>query len=96
MICTVRLFPLLVVAFVSVHLHAGGIAPTEVQMPGTQPGEILSPLTPGEPLSTRLSLDPTKQCSWCHGSYNSTVEPLHNWQGSMMSHAARDPQPHHH
>jgi hypothetical protein len=79
------------VAFISINLHAADTVPAEVQMPGTQPGEILSPLTPGEPVSSRLSLDPVKQCGWCHGGYNPTVEPLHNWQGSMMSHAARDP-----
>ena len=88
---TVRLSLSLVVAFVDIGVRAAELAPTEVQMPGTQPGEILSPLTPGEPLLSRLSLDPVAQCSWCHGGYNTTVEPLHNWQGSMMSHAARDP-----
>lgn len=70
---------------------AASIVPTDAQMPGTQPGEILSPITPGEPVSTRLSLDPAKQCSWCHSNYNTKVEPGHNWQGSMMSLAARDP-----
>ena len=80
-----------VFAFVCFSSHAANFVPTEVQMPGTQPGEILSPLTPGEPVSTRLSLDPAKQCSFCHANYNTAVEPGHNWQGSMMSLAARDP-----
>lgn len=71
--------------------QAAEIVPNEVQMPGTQPGEVLSPLTPGFPESSRLSLDPAKQCNFCHGKYNTAVEPEHNWQGSMMSHAARDP-----
>ena len=71
--------------------QAAETVPNEVQMPGTQPGEVHSPLTPGFPESSRLSLDPAKQCNFCHGKYNTAVEPEHNWQGSMMSHAARDP-----
>ena len=59
-------------------LQAADFIPTEVQMPGTQPGEI------GE-------FDKAEQCSFCHGGYNTAVEPQHTWQGSMMSHAARDP-----
>ena len=30
-------------------------------------------------------------CTICHGGYDSAVEPGHNFQGSMMSQAARDP-----
>lgn len=59
-------------------LQAANVVPNEVQMPGTQPGEI------GE-------FDKAEQCDFCHGGYDSDVEPQHNWQGSMMSHAARDP-----
>lgn len=58
--------------------HAAQTIPNEAQMPGTQPGEI------GE-------FDTAEQCDFCHGGYNAAVEPQHNWQGSMMSHAARDP-----
>lgn len=58
--------------------QAASVVPNEAQMPGTQPHEI------GE-------FDKAEQCSFCHGSYNKAVEPQHNWQGSMMSHAARDP-----
>ena len=72
-------------------VEAADTVPTEVQMPGTQPGEITNQLTPGFPVATRHSLDPTKQCSFCHANYNTTVEPGHNWGGSMMSQAARDP-----
>ena len=48
-----------------------------VRMPGTQPGHV------------QLS-DPT-ECVFCHGGYDPQVEPLHTWQGSMMSQSARDP-----
>lgn len=58
--------------------QAATVVPTEAQMPGTQPHEI------GE-------FDKAEQCDFCHGSFNKAVEPQHNWQGSMMSHAARDP-----
>lgn len=51
--------------------------PTEVQMPGTQPGEVILP-QPGE-------------CDQCHGGYDALVEPTHNWRGGMMAQATRDP-----
>lgn len=72
-------------------VEAADTVPTEVQMPGTQPGEITNQLTPGFPIATRHSLDPTQQCAFCHANYNTAVEPGHNWGGSMMSQAARDP-----
>jgi hypothetical protein len=52
--------------------------PTDVQQPGTQPQEI-------------GNLESPDKCDNCHGGYNSAVEPAHNWRGSMMSHAGRDP-----
>ena len=52
--------------------------PPQVQQPGTQPGEI-------------GNLESPDKCDNCHGGYNSAVEPAHNWRGSMMSHAGRDP-----
>ena len=52
--------------------------PPAVEMPGTQPSEI-------------GNLESPDKCDNCHGGYNSSVEPAHNWRGSMMSHAGRDP-----
>ena len=52
--------------------------PPAVQLPGTQPSEI-------------GNLESPNKCDNCHGGYNSAVEPAHNWRGSMMSHAGRDP-----
>lgn len=52
--------------------------PAGVQLPGTQPLEI-------------SNLESPDKCDNCHGGYNSTVEPAHNWRGSMMAHAGRDP-----
>lgn len=89
-ICTQSVVSLAVVLVCGIS-QAANVVPNEVKMPGTQPGEVLSPLTPGHPVSDRLSLDPTKQCTFCHGKYNLAVEPEHSWQGSMMSHASRDP-----
>ncbi len=86
-----RLLVSLIFAFVSIASQAANTVPTDVQMPGTQPGEVLSPITPGSPVSSRLALDPAKQCSFCHANYNTSTEPGHNWNGSMMSHAVRDP-----
>jgi hypothetical protein len=51
--------------------------PNEVQMPGTQPGEV--------------GLVDSSACVSCHGGYDTAVEMGHNWKGSMMSHASRDP-----
>jgi hypothetical protein len=67
--------------------YAATTVPNEAQMPGTQPQEVKTPLNMGVFNAT----DPAKQCNFCHGDYNKAVEPTHNWQGSMMSHAARDP-----
>lgn len=53
-------------------------APNEIQMPGTQPNEI-------------RRLEHADECFACHGNFDSKVEPSHNWGGSMMAHAGRDP-----
>jgi hypothetical protein len=47
-------------------------------MPGTQPG--------GAGTFRGVSY-----CEACHGGYDEDVEPAHNWRGSMMAQAARDP-----
>jgi hypothetical protein len=52
--------------------------PTDIQQPGTQPMEV-------------GNLESPNKCDNCHGGYNSTVEPAHNWRGSMMANAGRDP-----
>jgi hypothetical protein len=56
-----------------------GTVPTDVQMPGTQPDDVLTDLH-----------DPN-DCANCHGNFNPQTEPTHLWRGSMMSHASRDP-----
>lgn len=58
--------------------QAADVVPTDIQQPGTQPGEI-------------GNLESPDKCDNCHGGYNSSVEPAHNWRGSMMAHAGRDP-----
>jgi hypothetical protein len=54
------------------------VVPNEIQQPGTQPQEIANLESPG-------------RCDNCHGGYDVNVEPSHNWQGSMMANAGRDP-----
>jgi hypothetical protein len=54
------------------------VVPTEIQQPGTQPGEV-------------GTLESPDKCDNCHGGYNLSVEPGHNWRGSMMANAGRDP-----
>jgi hypothetical protein len=58
--------------------YAAETVPTDIQMPGTQPGEI-------------GNLEAPTKCDNCHGGYDAAVEPAHNWRGSMMAHAGRDP-----
>lgn len=48
-----------------------------VFLPGSQPGSV--------------ALESATRCDNCHGGYNKAVEPAHNWRGSMMAQAARDP-----
>lgn len=57
---------------------SGLFVPPEAQLPGTQPGEVAALLAP-------------KSCDNCHGGYDATVEPAHNWRGSLMAHASVDP-----
>jgi hypothetical protein len=54
------------------------VVPNEIRLPGTQELEV-SPF------------DPSSNCEMCHGQYDTAVEPFHNWSGSMMAHAGRDP-----
>ena len=49
-----------------------------LRMPGTQPAQGINLEAPG-------------RCLNCHAGYNSAVEPGHNWKGSMMAQASRDP-----
>ncbi len=58
--------------------YAALVVPTDIQQPGTQPGEVRNLETPDK-------------CDNCHGGYNTTTEPAHNWRGSMMANAGRDP-----
>ncbi|MFK7743184.1 MAG: hypothetical protein AB8H80_22910 [Planctomycetota bacterium] len=58
--------------------HSPMMAPTDVQMPGTQPGEA-------------AVLGPVGSCEICHGHYDPVAEPFENWKGSMMAQAGRDP-----
>lgn len=61
--------------------------PNEIQMPGTQPGQL--PLVARS--GVNRSLDSVKQCANCHSDFDPKVEPGHLWGGSMMSQAGRDP-----
>jgi hypothetical protein len=71
--CTV----LLCLAMVGV-ATAATVVPTDIQQPGTQPGEV-------------SNLESPDKCDNCHGGYNPAVEPAFNWRGSMMANAGRDP-----
>jgi hypothetical protein len=57
---------------------AAETVPTDIQQPGTQPQEV-------------GNLESPDKCDNCHGGYNTSVEPAHNWRGSMMAQAGRDP-----
>jgi len=60
----------------------GGVVPSTLRdfdLPGTQP------------FGASALDDPSATCITCHGDYDTDVEPWHNWQGSMMAQAMRDP-----
>jgi hypothetical protein len=57
---------------------AATVVPTDIEQPGTQPGEV-------------SNLESPDRCDNCHGGYDSAVEPAFNWRGSMMANAGRDP-----
>lgn len=78
---------LVLAAFFPGSALAATTVPTEIQMPGTQPEQV----NIGPQAGVNRSLDPAKQCGFCHANYNKAVEPGHNWGGSMMSQAGRDP-----
>jgi len=64
--------------FLASHVLGADVVPLVIQQPGTQPSEV-------------GNLESPDKCDNCHGGYNSAVEPAHNWRGSMMAHAGRDP-----
>ena len=57
---------------------AATTVPVEVQMPGSQPGEA-------------GNLESVNRCDNCHQATSPVVNIAHDWRGSMMSHAGRDP-----
>ena len=69
---------LLATSFVLWGAFAADTVPTDVQVPGTQPGEVGNIQSPDK-------------CDNCHGGYDLAVEPAWNWRGSMMAQAGRDP-----
>lgn len=69
---------MLVLLLTSGALYAALTVPIEVQMPGTQPGEV-------------GNLESSGRCDNCHQSSSPVVNIAHDWRGSMMSHAGRDP-----
>jgi hypothetical protein len=73
----VLVFFTLVLALAGV-VTAADVVPTDIQQPGTQPGEV-------------GNLESPDKCDNCHGGYNPAVEPAFNWRGSMMANAGRDP-----
>lgn len=67
-----------IMPFFSYAIHAAVTVPIEVQMPGSQPGEV-------------GNLESPDKCDNCHQSSDPVVNITHDWRGSMMSHAGRDP-----
>jgi hypothetical protein len=57
--------------------QAAETVPTDIQLPGTQPGEA--------------TIESVSKCDNCHADYAPDVEPWFTWAGSMMAQASRDP-----
>lgn len=74
----IRVIGALILAGLGGVAYAALVVPNEVQEPGTQPQEV-------------GTLESPDKCDNCHGGYNTTAEPAHNWRGSMMANATRDP-----
>ena len=75
---TLILIAIMLTPFVSGSPHAALTVPVEVQMPGTQPGEV-------------GNLESPDKCDNCHQATSPEVNIAHDWRGSMMAHAGRDP-----
>ncbi len=76
--CAFILMPALLITVNSGSLYAALTVPIEVQLPGTQPGEV-------------SNFESPNKCDNCHQSSSPVVNIAHDWRGSMMSHAGRDP-----
>ena len=77
---TIRCLALFSLLFIS-HVHAADIVPNEIQMPGTQPGEV-------------GNFESPDKCDNCHAGYNDLApehEPATGWRGAAMGNAGRDP-----
>ncbi len=62
-------------------LMAADVVPPEIEMPGTQPGEV-------------PNLESPDKCDNCHAGYNPEnpeIEPATGWRGGAMGNAGRDP-----
>ena len=78
MLQSVLLLALCAWLILSTSTWAATTVPMEVQMPGTQPGE-------------GGNLESADKCDNCHQDDSPVVNIAHDWRGSMMSHAGRDP-----
>ncbi len=77
--CQVSALFLFLSLFMLGQAWSANIVPNQIKLPGTQPEDRIIPL------------DEVSVCANCHGNYDQNAEPLHNWRGSMMAHAGRDP-----
>ncbi len=78
---TMRFLPVFIALLILVSAGlaaAATVVPTDIEQPGTQPGEV-------------GNLESPDRCDNCHGGYDNAVEPAFNWRGSMMANAGRDP-----
>ena len=75
---SVRIIAALGAGLTGAFLYAATVVPTDIQQPGTQPGQVGNLETPDK-------------CDNCHGGFNKASEPAFTWRGSMMANAGRDP-----
>jgi len=72
---------MLISLFILIAAVIMAFAPTTINdffLKGSQPGQS-------------GNLEHPQKCDNCHGGYDLAVEPAHNWRGSMMAQAMRDP-----
>ncbi|MBK8178030.1 MAG: hypothetical protein IPK67_03865 [Planctomycetes bacterium] len=84
-----QLFSLLTGALLVAAAVAAQTPPTEVQQPGTQPGQVAVPTSSVICSACHSNIDPS--CFFCHPDMEEESDPWTNWRGSMMGHASSDP-----
>lgn len=85
-----RLIAVLAAAFAAVATVTSFSAPAPMMIGyATTIDDFAGPGT--QPNSLNFTIAPSVSCSFCHGGYDTDIEPYTLWRGSLMAQSARDP-----